>query len=141
MTQHALLKTEDPNIKRVAEYLEQFAKDNNWQKIEESKKTIDECWGYILAKAKQKAIKGTAVLTDEEVFGLAVHFYDELGNVDTKPLEFKRGSQEDEKKRQANRKAIDKYNQYCAEMNAQREIKPKTRRKKETEDENQLRLF
>ena len=39
------------------------------------KKSIDECFAYILNEARQK---GTSVcMTDEEVFGLAVHYYDE----------------------------------------------------------------
>lgn len=133
MTQHTLLKTNDPNIKRVAEYLEQFAKDNNWQKIEESKKTIDECWGYILAKAKEKAIGGTSVLADEEVFGLAVHYYDELGNVEIKPLDFKRKPQANESKKTEGKPAEIKTARY--------EPKTKPKRKKEIEDDNQLRLF
>lgn len=38
-------------------------------------KNIDECWRYILSEARKR---GNAVyMTDEEVFGLAVHYYDE----------------------------------------------------------------
>lgn len=39
------------------------------------KKSIDECFNYILNEARKR---GTSVcLTDDEVFGLAVHYYDE----------------------------------------------------------------
>lgn len=38
-------------------------------------KSIDECMQYIMGEARKR---GTAVcLTDDEVFGLAVHYYDE----------------------------------------------------------------
>ena len=38
-------------------------------------KSIDECFRYILSEAQKR---GNAVcMTDEEVFGLAVHYYDE----------------------------------------------------------------
>lgn len=38
-------------------------------------KSIDECFRYILGEARKR---GNAVcMTDEEVFGLAVHYYDE----------------------------------------------------------------
>lgn len=38
-------------------------------------KSIDECFRYILGEARKR---GTSVcMTDEEVFGLAVHYYDE----------------------------------------------------------------
>lgn len=38
-------------------------------------KSIDECFSYILGEARKK---GTQVcMSDEEVFGLAVHYYDE----------------------------------------------------------------
>lgn len=38
-------------------------------------KDINECWQYILGEAKKR---GSAVcMTGEEVFGLAVHYYDE----------------------------------------------------------------
>lgn len=44
-------------------------------KYANEKKDIDECCAYILGEARKK---GNAVcMTDEEVFGLAVHYYDE----------------------------------------------------------------
>lgn len=44
-------------------------------KYANEKKNIDECCAYILGEARKK---GNAVaMTDDEVFGLAVHYYDE----------------------------------------------------------------
>lgn len=48
-------------------------------------KNLDECWRYIINQAKKR---GSAVcMTDEEVFGLAVHYYDE-DDIDAKELKF-----------------------------------------------------
>ena len=38
-------------------------------------KNINECWQYILGEAKKRG--SDVCMTDEEVFGLAVHYYDE----------------------------------------------------------------
>lgn len=47
-------------------FAKSYAKEN---------KSIDECFNYILSEAKKQ---GSAVaMTDEEVYGLAVHYYDE----------------------------------------------------------------
>ena len=39
------------------------------------KKNIDECFNYILGEARGRG--SSVCMTDEEVFGLAVHYYDE----------------------------------------------------------------
>lgn len=41
------------------------------------KKSIDECCKYITGEAYAKAKNGCAVISDEEVYGMAVHYYDE----------------------------------------------------------------
>lgn len=61
----------------IKDYLEKKAKtDRIFAKTYAKKnKSIDECFEYILQEAKKR---GSAVcMTDEEVFGLAVHYYDE----------------------------------------------------------------
>ena len=40
-------------------------------------KAIEGCCAYITAEAKKKAVKGCAVIADEEVFGWAMHYFDE----------------------------------------------------------------
>ncbi len=40
-------------------------------------KSIDECFRYIVGVARKKAVNNAACMTDEEVYGLAVHYYDE----------------------------------------------------------------
>lgn len=39
-------------------------------------KTIDDCFNYILSEARKRG--SSVCMTDDEVFGLAVHFFDEL---------------------------------------------------------------
>ncbi|MGN1275549.1 MAG: Cas9 inhibitor AcrIIA9 family protein, partial [Floccifex sp.] len=66
-------KVKNENIKKVCDYL---ASRNDVDKDKEGK-SIDEMWKYIVRKAKEKSVNGCAVLSDDEVYGLAVHFYDE----------------------------------------------------------------
>lgn len=65
--------------KVIKEYLLNYAKENNWGKFDESK--LDECIDYIKSEARKKAQNGVAVIEDKEVFGWAVHYFDEGGNV------------------------------------------------------------
>lgn len=51
---------------------EQFAA--NYAK---EKKSLDECWKYIMGEARSRAVGGSCCMSDAEVFGLAVHYYDE----------------------------------------------------------------
>lgn len=47
------------------------------RKYEASGKDIQGCCKYIIAEARKQASNGCAVMTDAEVFGLAVHYFDE----------------------------------------------------------------
>lgn len=44
-------------------------------KYANEKKSIDECCSYIMGEARKRG--NSVCMTDEEVFGLAVHYYDE----------------------------------------------------------------
>lgn len=46
-------------------------------KYNNPKKSIQECCQYITGEAYARAEGGTAVISDEEVYGMAVHYYDE----------------------------------------------------------------
>lgn len=65
----------DANIKKVAEYLIK-REDLDGKFLNEEKNLID-MWDYIKKQAKEKAVNGCAVIEDEEVYGLAVHYFDE----------------------------------------------------------------
>lgn len=59
----------------IQAYLDERAKNDELfaASFSKPKKNIDECCEYILSEAKKR---GNAVaMTDEEAFGLAVHYY------------------------------------------------------------------
>ena len=67
----------NPAIVAIKDYLDRrAAKDKQFAEVYANpKKNINECFRYILIQAKKR---GSAVcMTDEEVFGLAVHYFDE----------------------------------------------------------------
>lgn len=63
----------------VKEYLEERAKTDPLFAASYAKenKSLDECWDSIVAEARKRAIKQMCCMTSDEVFGLAVHYYDE----------------------------------------------------------------
>jgi len=72
--------------KVIREYLEQRAQQDALFATTYSKpnKTIDGCCNYILKEARKK---GNAVcMKDEEVYGLAVHYYDKDSIKDVKTV-------------------------------------------------------
>lgn len=66
--------------KVIKKYLLNYAKENNWDKFDENK--LDTCIDYIKSQARKRAEDGVAVIEDKEVFGWAVHYFDEGGNVE-----------------------------------------------------------
>ena len=72
--------------KVIREYLEQRAQQDALFAATYSKpnKSIDECCNYIMEEARKR---GNAVcMRDEEVYGLAVHYYDEDSIKDVNPV-------------------------------------------------------
>lgn len=63
----------------IKNYLDNRAKSDELfaAKYANPKKSIDECCKYITGEAYAKAKNGCAVISDEEVYGMAVHYYDE----------------------------------------------------------------
>lgn len=71
----------------IKKYLEDFAKENPEFKYEESK--LDKCLKYITDEAKKKLNGKNGAIEDKEVFGWAVHFYDENADVEEVENTFK----------------------------------------------------
>lgn len=109
------------------------------------KKSIDECFNYILNEARKR---GTSVcMTDDEVFGLAVHYYDEDDiKVGPAPANFRASTTRksapaveltEEEKAAAREAAIKRYEDMCVAEEAERVAKRKKaeaeRRKAEAE--------
>ncbi len=101
-------------------------------------KNIDECFAYILNEARKR---GTSVcMTDDEVFGLAVHYYDEdYIKVEPTPANFSSTTSRkaapvieltEEEKAAAREAAIKRYEDLCVAEEAERAAK----RKKTAED-------
>ena len=65
--------------KIIKDYVEKFAQGDAQfaAKYEKSGKDIDGCCRYIKSEAEKQAKKGCAAISDDEVFGWAVHYFDE----------------------------------------------------------------
>lgn len=70
------MKTFNETIKA---YLDQRAETDALfaEKYKNQKKNIEECCRYIIGEVHAKTKTQTAVVSDEEVYGMAIHYYDE----------------------------------------------------------------
>ena len=127
----------------IQKYLDARAKSDELFALSYSKKnkTIDECCNYIMGEAKKR---GNAVaMTDDEVFGMAVHYYDEdnirvnrlSGSVRTSVSAPKVELTEEDKKK-AREEAIKRL---ADEQHAL--LSKKTAKKKTNDDVQQMTLF
>ena len=60
-------------LKVIADYL--LTRDDIQDSLNKENKSLEECGQYILQEARKKG--SHVAMTDKEVFGLAVHYYDE----------------------------------------------------------------
>lgn len=58
----------DNRAKQDPQFAKSYAKDN---------KNLKECFSYIMGEARKRATGNSCCMTSDEVFGLAVHYYDE----------------------------------------------------------------
>lgn len=65
----------DKNLKLICDYL--LGCKDMQEKLNNPKKSIDKMFNFVRSQAKKKAVNGCAVISDAEVFGWAVHYYDE----------------------------------------------------------------
>lgn len=74
-----LKKEKNPWIKRIGEYL--LSREDVHENLKKEKKSLKECFDYILIELSKKCTKegnvGYVAGDDEEIFGMAVHYYDE----------------------------------------------------------------
>lgn len=66
-------------IETIKKYLDNRAKSDPQFAVSYAKenKNIKECFAYIISEARKKASSNVCCMNDDEVFGLAVHYYDE----------------------------------------------------------------
>lgn len=62
---------------RILDYLQENASEPLAEKINAGEKTLAGCIGYIRHEARKKARNGVAVIEDAEVYGWAVHYFEE----------------------------------------------------------------
>lgn len=67
------MKNAAPWLKAIAEYL--LKRDDIKENLEKENKSLSECGNFIMTEARKKG--SSVCMTNEEVFGLAVHYYDE----------------------------------------------------------------
>lgn len=63
----------------IKTYLDNLATSDSQfaEKYKNPNKTIKECCQYIVGEVRRKTKGTTAVMSDEEVYGMAIHYYDE----------------------------------------------------------------
>lgn len=131
---------------KIKNYLDERAKNDELfaKAYTKPEKSIDECYRYILGEARKK---GTEVgMSHEEVYGLAVHYYDEdnikinpvygcysVGTSSTREVEL---TAEEEK--QAREEAIHRL---AEEQYQKMKKRPQRARKEENESVQQMSLF
>ena len=71
------LKADNKNQEIVLAYLEENASEPLAEKINTGAKTLAGCWDFIRKEARKKAMNNVAVIEDVEVFGWAVHYFEE----------------------------------------------------------------
>ncbi|MEE0317052.1 MAG: Cas9 inhibitor AcrIIA9 family protein [Bacteroidales bacterium] len=144
----------------IKEYLDARAKEDVKfaEKYSNGKKSIEECCRFILGEMRKKAKSGMYGATDAEVFGLAVHYYDEEDikvdkNVSAEVVINRELTEEEKQEFKKRKEAKAKTEEHMKEEDRKRreELKKRTaedkkrkeqeRKKKEQEEEGLLFLF
>lgn len=71
------LEAKTKNEQLLLDYLNQNASAALIEKINTGKKTLAQCWSYIVSEASKLKNGNCAVIDDTTVFGWAIHFFEE----------------------------------------------------------------
>lgn len=141
-----LKKASNPWIQRIGNYL--LSRDDIRENLKKENKSLKECFDYILIQLSEKAVRdgnvGYAAGDDEEIYELAVHYYDEDdikvgkkgfrtnadGSADAKKLIGKDSKNSDKKDEENVQKKIDTAVKIALEK-YKKEEKEKEQKKKE----------
>lgn len=142
-----LNKAKNPWIKRIGNYL--LSREDLHENLKKENKSLKECFDYILIelskKCKREGKTGYIAGDDEEIYSLAVHYYDEDdikvgkkdfttnadGSADAKKLNpVQKSTEKSTKEKEVDQKAIDKAVATALEKYKQEE-KAKEKKKKE----------
>ncbi len=134
------MKTTDHFKNTIKSYLDKRAETDELfaPKYANEKKNIDDCITYILNTVQKSGCNG---FTDEEIYGMAVHYYDEESINVGKEIEARVAVNHaveltDEEKKEAKQRAIEKLIDEEAEK-----MKKKSAKKREQTDVKQPTLF
>lgn len=131
------LKATGKNQELVLDYLEKNASDDLAEKINTGTRSIADCWRFITGKAKARATSAgggsVAMISDDEVYGWAVHFFEES------PEDLKKEQSAEDAEAAERRKETDKQR---AEENARRleEQAKEAERKRQEKEAAEKRL-
>jgi hypothetical protein len=89
------LTAENAGQERVLKYLEENASDTLTEKINGGNKTMAGCWTYIVSRARSLAKNSCACVEDAEVYGWAVHYFEEDDLSKEKPEPAKKNEEVD----------------------------------------------
>ena len=129
------LEAKSDGEKRVLDYLVNNVTEVLAAKINSGKKTMSGCWEYIKNEARKKAVNGCACIEDAEVFGWAVHFFEEDAISETAPKAAKADTKPKSKKE------VKKAAPAMKEKKQEKKLEKKKERKPESEDGKQFSLL
>lgn len=64
----------------ILAYLEQNASESLAERINQGSHTLQDCFDYIRNEARKQAVNNVAAIEDRQVYGWAVHYFEEDGN-------------------------------------------------------------
>ena len=64
----------------ILAYLEQNASESLAERINQGNHTLQDCFDYIRNEARKQAVNNVAAIEDRQVYGWAVHYFEENGN-------------------------------------------------------------
>lgn len=139
------MKTTDHFKNTIKSYLDKRAKEDPLfaEKYSNEKKNIDDCVTYILNTVQKTGCNG---FTDDEVYGMAVHYYDEESVDIGKEISCRVAVNHtveltDEEKQEARQKAIDQYQDDIRKKELERKQKKQEKKAEEVSEVEQLSLF
>lgn len=91
--------------KRVLEYVLTHASPDLMERISAEGKTIQGCWKYVTSYARKHASDNQYCMTDEEAFGLVMHYFEDEPEGATYKTEEEKQAEEDAKKSAEEREA------------------------------------
>ena len=94
--------------KRVLEYVLTHASPDLMERISAEGKTIQGCWKYVTSYARKHADNNQYCMTDEEAFGLVMHYFEDEPEGATYKTAEEKQAEEDAKKSAEEREAEDK---------------------------------